>query len=67
MTATLNNSPRSAERRTARCAPPRSRAAPNPFVGLRVCDMLATVQQIAMQALTHPTLLRSRRRRSLAT
>ncbi|WP_200821729.1 alpha/beta fold hydrolase [Caballeronia humi] len=57
MTATLNDSPRSAEAEDRARRAAEVTSAPNPFVGLRVCDMLATVQQIAMQALTHPTLL----------
>ena len=30
---------------------------PNPFVGLRPCDVLATAQQIGAQALRHPALV----------
>jgi polyhydroxyalkanoate synthase subunit PhaC len=30
---------------------------PNPFVGVRPCDILATAQQIGAQAVQHPTLL----------
>jgi polyhydroxyalkanoate synthase len=29
----------------------------NPFVGLRLCDILATAQQIGAQAMRHPTLV----------
>jgi polyhydroxyalkanoate synthase len=32
-------------------------AGPNPFVGLRPCDVLATAQQIGAQALRQPVLL----------
>ncbi|MFP3553098.1 alpha/beta fold hydrolase [Paraburkholderia sp. SIMBA_049] len=59
------NTTQSTTQRTAQSAPPDDLAAsaaegmlgPNPFVGLRPRDILATVQQIGAQALRQPTLV----------
>jgi poly[(R)-3-hydroxyalkanoate] polymerase subunit PhaC len=37
---------------------------PNPFVGLRAGDLMATAQQIAVHAVAHPALLVDRKPRS---